>query len=128
MNLLIENYFHVIRHLLNQSTNSTSNDNLLMRVWSPMAMILTMCFAGGILNRIIIPEHYNINSFDEMVDSGLKVFTDNDSWVWYEFRNYEKKWKKELDEKINKIYPRIDYIGRNEFRTKVDSIELISFH
>ena len=117
MNSMIENYFQVMRHLLNQSMNSKfqNNDNLLIIIWSLMAVILTSCFSGLILNKIIIPEYLTINSFEELIDLGLKVYTTNDSWVWWQMKSYDQDWSKQLDEKIHSdLYPRIDYITREE--------------
>ena len=108
MNSWIENIFQVIRHLLNQSTNSTSiNDNILMKVWSPMAMVLTLCLSGGVLTKIISPENQVINTFEEMVNSGLKVYVNNNSWIWWKF-NGNTVWKIKLDENLSRVKAQID--------------------
>ena len=69
----------------------------------------------------IIPESLTINSFEEMIDSGLKIYTYNDSWVWWQIKSYDQGWSKQLDEKFHsKLYPRIDYMPREERTLKVN--------
>ena len=115
LNSLIGNYFQVIRHLLNQSTNSTSNDNLLMRVWLPMAMILALCFSGCILSKIISPEKRVINTFEEMINSGLKVYTNNYSWIWWQF-SHRNKYNAKLDYKLSMIEGQVDFSPIEQLR------------
>ena len=107
-----------MRHLLIQPMNNASNSSKVMIIiWSSMALVLTSCFSGGILNSIIIPEHSNINSFGELIDSGLKVYINNNSWIWWNFKALDMKWLNKLDDKLSKIQNRIDYLG--DFNIKV---------
>jgi hypothetical protein len=98
-----------MRYLLNQSMDSKTN-NLLMRVWLPMALILTWCFTGGILTKIISPENLVINTFEEMIDSGVKIYTNNGSWIWHQFNN-KNQWNKTLDYKMSMLENRIEFTG-----------------
>ena len=59
-----------------------------------------------------------MNTFEELIGSGLKVYTYNDSWVWWQFKSSEMKWGK-LDEKLSKIQNRMDYITREKFNDQV---------
>ena len=59
-----------------------------------------------------------MNTFEELIGSGLKVYTYNDSWVWWQFKGSEMKWGK-LDEKLSKIQNRMDYLTREKFNDQV---------
>ena len=54
-----------------------------------------------------------------MFDSGLKVYTDEHSWVWWQYMAYKKGRIKWLDEKLIKIEKRIDYIPKKNFGDQV---------
>jgi hypothetical protein len=73
-----------------------------------MAMILALCFSGGILSKIISPEERVINTFEEMINSGLKVYTNNYSWIWWQF-SHRNKYNAKLDYKLSKVEPLIDF-------------------
>ena len=99
--------------------NSTFNDSLLMQMWSLTALVITASFSGGILNKIITPDTYSINTFEEMIGSGLKIYTYNSSWVWYEFRDYQKGYTEKLDKKFSLLKSRINFITNDEIIDKV---------
>ena len=89
-----------------------------MIIWSIMALIITSCFSGGILNILIVPEFKNINSFEEMVDSGLKIYVYNGSMLFAKFNN-KRVMNMKLDDKLSKIETRLDSMTSDEFRMKV---------
>ena len=111
-----------MRHLLNQSTNSKIDNNLLIKIWSFMALVITACFSGGILNKILTPEHFNINTFEEMAKSGLQVYTYNNSWSWWQFKAFDEGWTKNLDEKFSMVRPRINFIEMRDFYNKIELV------
>ena len=90
-----------------------------MRFWVIIAVIIAACFSGGILNKILSPEINMINTFEELIGSGLKVYTYNDSWIWWQFKAYNEGWNKQLDEKLSKIENRMEFITREKFKDQV---------
>ncbi len=67
-----------------------------------------------ILNKIIMPDGFNINTFEEMVRSAIKVYTYNNSWSWWVFKAFNEGWTKNLDEKFTMVKPRINFMERQE--------------
>ena len=108
----LEIFFSLLRPLLNQTMGKISNQKLLTIIWSFMALTITTCFSGGILTSVVFREQKNINSFDEMIDSNLTVLTYNNSWVWSQYENV-LLWNKSLDEKFERLTPRLKFFPRS---------------
>ena len=74
-----------------------------------------------------MPGFKNINSFEEMVDSRLKIYIYKDSWIWSHF-NKKFVYNISLDEKMSKIENQITLPIRDELdyivNTKTSSIYL----
>ena len=91
-----------------------------------MALILAFCFSGGILSKIISPEKRVINTFEEIINSGLKVYNNNDSWIWHQFNNNRNgigtvQRINKLDNKMIEIEPQIDFINKDNLKDVIDT-------
>ena len=102
-------YFQVIRHLLNQSTDRQSNQSLLINLWSFSALVITTCFCGIVVSLLVIKEVKKINTIDELVESNLKIYSNNDSWIWWQIHN-NLRYNNTIDTELAKIAPGIDFI------------------
>ena len=113
-NSLLDYFFGLMRHLLNQAMDMTSNNALLINIWSFMALILTCCLSGGILTSLMFKPLKNINSIDELVESNLTIVNYNESSIWYVYDN-EKKYKMPLDNNLRRIKNNLEFFDRNLF-------------
>ena len=112
--LLMDNFFRLMRHLLNQPMIMSSNNRLLINTWSLMALIMACCLSGGMLSSLNFKPMKNINSIDELVKSNLTIVNYNESWIWYV---YDAEWRHntQLDTNFRRIKNRLEFFSRDLF-------------
>src|SRR5437868_3101844 len=116
--MFIENIFEVTRHLFHQAIDRSSNQSLLMILWSFIALVLSCSYSGKVLSLIITSELKNINNIDELVHSNLDIFTNNNSWIYWHL-NGNRIFNQPLGKDISKIHNRIRFLPINEKELKV---------
>ena len=116
-----EIYLKVLRNLLNQSIRWKTEERLLTNIWGFVALILTQCFSSGILISLVIHDMRKIDSIADIISSGIKIYGNNNSWVWYQFDN-ELRYNNPIDKNLVKIKPRINYIHDNDKDYKVSLV------
>ena len=94
-----------------------------MSLWSFISLSIIACFAGRILCLIIIGEHKNINSIQELIESDMSIQVYNKSWLWHQFNN-KKEWSNTLDDSLAKIESRINFSTSKELNIKVKFSQL----
>ena len=121
-NSLIDIYFDVFRHLLNQSIYKAFKRTLLLGLWSFIALVLTSCFSGKFLSSTVIQNYFKINNIDELVNSELTIFDANLSWIWWQYDvedNPGSTRDKELPHDLVRIRSQIKYDSQELIYTKV---------
>ena len=74
-----------------------------------MAGILTICFAGIVVSYLIISEQVKVNSIDEIVNSQIEIYNNNNSWIYYQLDN-NLRWNNPIDKDLAKIRSRLKFI------------------
>ena len=124
--LFVDNFFRLMRHLLNQQMIMSSNYFLLINIWSLMALILSSCLSGGILSSLMFKTMKNINTIDELVQSNLTIINYNESWIWYTY-DAEHRHNIKLDDNLRRIKNKLEYFSRDLFYNEVVAMFTIRY-
>ena len=67
------------------------------------------CFSGVFFSLLVIRKHSKVDNFDELAKTNMKVYSNNNSWVWYQFENVIKH-KRVLDNNLAEVEGKMQFI------------------